>query len=52
MNSYVFTGFFATIPPILYRDTEIDVEKFNIIEDMNEVMFGRPRLLFKVKLRK
>ena len=43
---------FATIPPIPYRDSEIDVEKFNIIEDMNKVMFGRPELLFKVKLRK
>ena len=43
---------FATIPPIPYRDSEIDVEKFNIIEDMDKVMFGRPQLLFKVKLRK
>ena len=43
---------FATIPPIPYRDSEIDVEKFNIIEDMDKVMFGRPELLCKVKLRK
>ncbi len=43
---------FASIPPIPYRDSEIDVEKFNIIEDMDKVMFGRPQLLFKVKLRK
>ena len=43
---------FATIPPIPYRDSEIDVKKFNIVEDMDKVMFGRPHLLFKVKLRK
>ena len=53
MNSYVFTGMFrnSAIPPIPCRDSEIDVEKFNI-EDMDKVMFGRPQLLLKVKLRK
>ena len=43
---------FATIPPIPYRDSEIDADKFNIIEDMDKVIFGRPQLLFKVKLGK
>ena len=43
---------FATIPPITYRDSKINVKKFNIIEDMDKVMFGRPQLLFEVKLSK
>ena len=32
----------ATIPPIPYRDSEIDVDSFNMIQDMDHVMFGRP----------
>ena len=41
----------ATIPPIPYRDSEIDVDSFNMIRDMDHVMFGRPELIFKVKLK-
>ena len=41
----------AIIPLIPYRDSEIDVDSFNMIRDMDHVMFGRPELIFKVKLK-
>ena len=37
---------FAIIPHIPYRNSGVDIEKFNIIKDMDKVMFGRPELLF------
>jgi hypothetical protein len=50
--SYCFQECFATIPPLSYRDMDIDPDKFNIIEDMDQVMFGRPELIFKVTLKR
>ena len=41
----------ATIPPFPYRDNELDIDNFNIGLDMDLVMFGRPELMFKVKLK-
>ena len=54
MNSYVFTSMFRNYSAnsTQYRDSEIDVEKVNIIEEMDKFKFDRPQLLFKVKLRK
>ncbi len=38
---------FATIPPFpFYRGNQ---EDFNIVQDMDDVMFGRPELLFRCK---
>jgi len=31
---------------------DIDPDKFNIIEDMDQVMFGRPEMIFKVTLKR
>lgn len=40
---------FATIPPFpFYRGNQ---EDFNIVQDMDDVMFGRPELLFRCKFR-
>jgi hypothetical protein len=50
--SYCFQECFATIPPLPYRDMDIDPDKFNILEDMDQVMFGRPELIFKVTLKR
>jgi len=31
---------------------DIDPDKFNILEDMDQVMFGRPESIFKVTLKR
>ena len=41
----------ATIPPFPFRNSSTDPESFNLIHDMDNVMFGRSELLFTVKLR-
>ena len=55
--SYYFILFhfqecFASIPPLPYRNRDIDPDRFDIIRDMDKVMFGRPELIFKVKLKR
>ena len=49
--SNYFQECFATTP-LPYRDIEIDPDEFNIIEDMDQVMFGRSELIFKVTLKR
>ncbi len=39
------------ISPLSYRDNELNNDNFNICQDMDSVMFGRPELMFKVKLK-
>jgi hypothetical protein len=56
--SYLFISFhkwqeyIATIPPIQCRGREIDTDNFNIIESMDDVMFGRAELLVTIKLKR
>jgi hypothetical protein len=56
--SYIFIYFhkgqeyIATIPPIQCRGREIDTDNFNIIESMDDVMFGRAELLVTIKLKR
>ena len=50
-TSYPFQKYFAIISPLPYRDNALDVDNFNISQDMDSVMFGRPELMFKVKLK-
>ena len=43
--------FISSIPLIQCRGREIDTDNFNIIESMDDVMFGRAELLFTIKLK-
>ena len=41
----------ATIPPLPFRDADINPLDFDCSQNMEKVMFGRPELMFTVKLR-
>ncbi len=54
--SYCFISIeecFAIISPLPYRnsDNDLNVDNFNIVRDMDLVMFERPEWMFKVKLK-
>jgi hypothetical protein len=40
----------ATFPPLPFRDADINPLDFDCSQNMDKVMFGRPVLIFTVKL--
>ena len=48
----LFPGMRCNSSSTAIQDMDIDPDKFNIIEDMDQVISGRPELIFEVTLRR